>query len=196
MATECVCAVCGLGVERSAGKTCARCLGVSHFDCWTALGGCAAGGSVKPGILAVVLGCLVVAAGMVIWSLKTEPVVPLPLRWNVHQGNNYHHVWELRRLGSGLDGMVHVGHEEGLRAGYGGALSQRFQGAIEGDQIAVRIVWKAKRDGTRSVGNYRGTLTGNRIEGTCFDENDPKRPRYRWNADAQLVKPAGPGALR
>lgn len=106
-----------------------------------------------------------------------------PSRWHVHQSNGYNPTWDLREEGGGLVGTAVLTSEEGLRAGYSGAVTQAFQGRLKGHELAVRIEWPAKRDGSHSVGVYKGLVHGDRIEGHCHDESLPNPPTVSWHAE-------------
>lgn len=103
--------------------------------------------------------------------------------WHVHQQNGYNPTWELRQDGKRLSGTAALNNDEGVRAGYKGAVTQALQGEFEGGHVTVRIAWPAKRDGSHSIGIYEGHLRDNRIEGHCHDEADPSHARYTWYAE-------------
>lgn len=103
-------------------------------------------------------------------------------RWKVEQANNYHPTWELQQSGHHLSGVATLTPEEGVRAGYHGAVSQAFEGRYDDGRLNVVIHWPAKRDGSRSVGHYEGALLGERIEGHCHDDSVPGMPDYHWHA--------------
>jgi hypothetical protein len=107
-------------------------------------------------------------------------------RWQLHQQNGYNPVWELRHEGGRLCGTLYMTNDEGARAGYYGPITQSFDGELEGDHLEVRIVMPPKREGItppRSIGVYKGTLCGDKIEGHCHDELAPNYPVFNWHAE-------------
>ena len=103
-------------------------------------------------------------------------------RWTIHQGNNYNPTLDLHLVGDKLTGIAHLTSEEGVRAGYAGAVSQPFEGHVHGDRVKIKIVWPAKRDGSHSIGVYEGRVCDDKIEGRCHDELNPGYGTYDWYA--------------
>lgn len=104
-------------------------------------------------------------------------------RWQVHQGDGYNLTWELRCEGRRLSGTATMGPDDGVRAGYFGTVTQELEGELEGDDILVKIRWPAKRDGTHSLGIYKGEVHDGRMHGRGHDELWPNRPPTDWHAE-------------
>jgi hypothetical protein len=103
-------------------------------------------------------------------------------RWHVSQDNGYQMTWNIHRDGHRLSGQALLPNDDALRAGYAGAITQEFHGQIEQDELRVRIVWPAKRDGSHAIGIYKGRMHSGKIEGLGHDELDPRHPVYPWHA--------------
>ncbi|MGE0241638.1 MAG: hypothetical protein AB7F09_08300 [Parvibaculaceae bacterium] len=74
-------------------------------------------------------------------------------RWQVHQENNYNPIFDIQLHGDHFHGTASLNQEEGLRAGYGGAVTQGFDGHFhQGGEVHIRINWPPKRDGSKSIG--------------------------------------------
>ncbi len=103
-------------------------------------------------------------------------------RWQISQDNGYRMTWEIHRDGHRIHGTAVLPHDDALRAGYAGTTTQGFEGEIDDGELRLRIAWPVKRDGSRSIGIYKGRFHGGRIEGHSHDELDPRHPVYPWHA--------------